>query len=364
MQKKCNLAIVGATGLVGKTMLKILEERNFPINKIKLLASQKSAGNKIKFKNNFLTVEELNENSFEYIDIALFSAGSFVSEKFAPIATNAGCIVIDNGSFWRMKENIPLVVPEVNAHELHKHQGLIANPNCSTIQLVVPLHFISKINKPKHLIISTYQAISGAGQKKLEQFYSEIKNFKSAINSEICTDVCSDISSTVDDNFQNKIVNSIMFHSDFNECGNTIEEEKMINETRKILDLPSLSISATCVRIPVENSHCISANIEFSDACNFDGIKNILSNSEGIIFVDSDNSFTKNYFTKNSNSANICNYPIPLMCNNRNEIFVGRLRKNTDSENAISLWIAADNLRKGAATNAIQIAEYILARNL
>jgi len=298
----------------------------------------------MKFKNNFLTIEELNENSFENIDIALFSAGSFVSEKFATVATNAGCIVIDNGSFWRMQPNIPLVVPEVNAHELHKHQGLIANPNCSTIQLVVPLHYISQINKIKRLTLSTYQAISGAGQKMLDQFYFEMKDFVSSLDNNF-----------QNKNLNNKIINSIMFHSDFNENGNTVEEEKMINETRKILDLPSLPISVTCVRIPVENSHCISANIEFSDVCNFDAIKNILSNSSGIIFVDGKN---KNTYGNN------CNYPTPLLCNNSDEIFVGRLRKDASSENIISLWIAADNLRKGAATNAIQIAEYILEKNL
>ena len=364
MSKKNNIAIVGATGLVGKTMLKIIEERNFPFNEIKLFASKKSVGTQIPFKNNFLTVEELYENPFENIEIALFSAGSFVSEKFAPIAKKSGCTVIDNSSFWRMKSEVPLVVPEVNSEKLQTHNGIIANPNCSTIQLVVPLHFISQKYKIKRLNISTYQAISGAGQEMLEQYYSEMKKTVSACQNnpviasdsvaisfnlpEIATPLArndSKICTTRND--ANKILNNIMFHSDFNENGNTVEEEKMINETRKILDFPLLPISVTCVRIPVENSHCMSVNIEFEDFCNLEEIKNILSNSAGIIFVD-------------EKTSNKCNSPTPLLCNGRDEVFVGRLRKEIGSENIISMWICADNLRKGAATNAVQIAENLL----
>ena len=343
ISKKCNVAIVGATGLVGRTMLKVLIERNFPINEIKLLASARSAGNTILFKNQNLTVEPLNENSFENVDIALFSAGAYVSENFAPIAVKSGCIVIDNGSFWRMKPEIPLVVPEVNAYELHNHKGLIANPNCSTIQLVVPLHFISKINPLKRVVISTYQATSGAGQKGLDKYHSEMQGIPN------------------DDKY--KIFNSVIFHSAFNENGNTIEEEKMINETRKILNIPLLPISATCVRIPIENSHSISANVELANSCDFDAIKNVMLNSKGIIFVDSDSKFDVAKTADSKNNADY-DYPFPLMSNDKDEVFVGRLRKDHSAENAISLWVVADNLRKGAATNAVQIAEYILEKKL
>jgi aspartate-semialdehyde dehydrogenase len=325
---KINIGIVGASGLVGRTMLKVLDARNFPFNNIKLLASAKSAGQKIPFKDTELIVEELRNNSFEDLDIALFSAGAFVSKNFASFALKSNCVIIDNGSYWRMNKSVPLVVPEVNSDALIGHNGLIANPNCSTIQLVVPLSAISKLYKMERINICTYQAISGAGQKGLDKFYSEMKGV------------------TNDDKY--KIFNSVMFHSDFNEIGNTIEETKMIDETRKILAMPELKINATCVRIPVENSHSEAVNIEFANWADVSSIKKILSLTAGIVFVDDINN----------------DYPSPQTSNGKDEIFVGRIRKDPTVENGINLWIVADNLRKGAATNAVQIAEKILENNL
>lgn len=326
--KKYNIAIVGATGLVGRTMLVVLEERCFPIANLRLLASGRSAGKSMMFRNKELQIEELTERSFEGIDIALFSAGSYVSEKFVPLAVQSGCIVIDNGSFWRMNEEVPLVVPEVNSDALLKHRGLIANPNCSTIQMVVALAAISDKEDLKNIIVSTYQAISGAGQKGLDKYYSEIQG--------------------IENNDKYKIFNSIMFHSTFNENGDTIEEEKMLNETHKILSLPNLPMNITCVRIPVETSHCENVLVELKHPADIELIKERVKNSPGIIYIDDANN----------------EYPHPLMSSGRDEVFIGRLRKDRNNPNIIGLWVVADNVRKGAATNAVQIAEELIEKKL
>jgi aspartate-semialdehyde dehydrogenase len=333
--KKINLAIVGATGLVGRKMLQLLEERNFPINELKLFASAKTAGTEINFKNKIHKVEELTENSFKNLDIALFSAGSFVSENFAPIAVKNNCIVIDNGSFWRMNEKVPLIVPEINFSNLLKHNGLIANPNCSTIQLVLALDAISKVAKLKRVVASTYQAISGAGQKGIDKFHYEMNEFLNENKAKI-------------ESNETKIFNNIMFHSPMNESGNTAEEAKMESETKKILNAKKLQISVNCVRIPVVNSHSIFANIEFENSFLMQELEESLQNSDGIIYV------------KNQNE----NYPTPLLANGKDEVFVGRLRRDKSVENAVNMWIVADNLRKGAATNAVQIAEFIAKNDL
>lgn len=328
MSKICNVAVVGASGLVGRTILNVLAERNFPVNELKLLASAKSAGKEMIFKNKTYQIQELTKDSFKGIDIALFSAGATVSKEFVPAAVDAGCIVIDNGSYWRLNKDVPLVVPEVNANVLANHNGLIANPNCSTIQFVVPLFAINQVYKIKRVIASTYQAISGAGQKGLDKFHNEMQG--------------------IPNNDKYSIFNNIMFHSPVNAAGMTIEEEKMLNETRKILNIPTFKLAVTCVRIPVKNSHCIAVNIEFEDSFDINEIEKILSNTKGIVYIPSIGD----------------DYPTPQMSNGRDEVFVGRLRRDESVANGINLWIVADNLRKGAATNAVQIAEYILQNDL
>ena len=323
MNKKYNVAVVGATGLVGRTMIKILEERNFPINNIKLLASKRSVGTKINYLDNEVAVEELNDNSFKNIDIALFSAGNYVSENFAPVAVASNCIVIDNGSFWRLKPDVPLVVPEVNPERIKEHKGIIANPKCSTIQFVIPLYALQKKFGLKRVVASTYQAISGAGQAGLNKFYSEIQDKNTSTFS---------------------IFNNIVFHPNADACF-TNEEVKMFNETRKILSQQDLKLAITCVRLPIENSHSISANIELSMPASIEEVRNVLKEQSGIVVAD--------------DLANGV-YPTPQMSNGRDEVFVGRIRQDDSAENGIYLWITADNLRKGAATNAIQIAEKLI----
>ncbi len=327
--KKYNIAIVGATGLVGRTMLQVLEERNFPINNLTLLASVRSAGKNVTFKNSNIKIEVLNEKSFNNIDMALFSAGSDISKKFAPIAVKSGCVVIDNSSCWRMDNNVPLVVPEVNPEAAKKHNGIIANPNCSTIQLVVPLFALDRQFKINRLIISTYQAISGAGQKGVDKLHDEMQG-----------------KTTAD---KHKIWNNIMFHSPALENGFTIEEMKIINESRKILSMPSLDIAVTCVRVPVENSHSISVYTELEHQFSLPEIKHCLELQNGIVLVDD---------IQNEE------YPTPQQSNGKDEVFVGRIRRDITHENGLYFWVVADNLRKGAATNAVQIAEFLVENQL
>lgn len=327
MIKTYNIAIVGATGLVGRKMLQVLDEHNFPINEIKLFASKKSVGTKITFKNQELIVEELNQKSFQNIDIALFSAGSDISKEYAPIAADSKCIVIDNSSAWRMDENVPLVVPEVNSNSLFNHKYIIANPNCSTIQLVVALNPLHKNYNVKRVVCSTYQSVSGAGQKGIDKLKAELSN---------------DI---YDNNI--KFAYNTVFHP-FAENGFTIEENKMINELHKILD-DKIQIAVTCVRVPTLGGHSESINIEFEKEFEIEDIRYILSNSEGIVLMDN---FKENV------------YPYPEIVNDSDFVYVGRLRKDTTIKNGLYMWVVADNLRKGAATNAVQIAEKMIELDL
>jgi aspartate-semialdehyde dehydrogenase len=325
--KKYNVAIVGATGLVGSTFLKILDERNFPINNLILLASKRSAGKEIKFRENTYIVEELKPESFEQdIDIALFSAGGTISKEYAPIATSHGITVIDNSSAWRMDESIPLVVPEVNP-ETAINNLLIANPNCSTIQVVVPLKVLDDLYTIKRVVYSTYQAVSGSG-------IAGIRDLKNGLKGESPT------------NYPHPIAFNCLPHIDvFTEDGYTKEELKMINETRKILDRPNLPITSTCVRVPVENSHAVSVNLEFEKEFEIEELKMALSNKEGIVLEDD---------VKN----NI--YPMPISATGSDKVFVGRIRRDRSIKNGINLWVVADNIRKGAASNTVQIAELII----
>lgn len=317
-----NIAILGATGLVGRTMLKVLEERNFPVGTLHLLASENSAGQKLNYKGQEHLVGEVNENSFNDNDIALFSPGKKASKQWAPIAEKAGCIVIDNSSAWRMESDIPLVVPEVNTHVLNDYKGIIANPNCSTIQLVVVLNEINKHFGLKRVIVSTYQSISGAGQKGIDKLMIEING--------------------IDTKEKHKIAYNAMFHDICDESGHSEEEIKMINETRKIMDMPDLPVTVTCVRLPILGGHGESVNIQTESQCSVENLREVLNNSKGIVVID--NPLDQEY-------------PTPAISDGKDDVFVGRIRKDDAFKNGFYLWIVADNVRKGAATNAVQIAE-------
>lgn len=325
--KKYNIAIVGATGMVGRTFLKVLEERNFPIDNLYLLASSRSCGTEINFKNKTYIVEELTPESFtKEIDIALFSAGGNISKEMAPIAVSHGITVIDNSSAWRMDPTIPLVVPEVNP-EAATTNKLIANPNCSTIQVVVPLKVLDDLYGIKRVVYSTYQAVSGSG-------VAGVKDLKDGIEGKEPS------------NYPHPIAFNCLPHiDDFTENGYTKEELKMINETRKILNKPNLPITSTCVRVPVENGHSVSVNLEFEKEFDLEELKKALQNKKGIILQDD---------VKN----NI--YPMPINASGFDEVFVGRIRRDYSVENGINLWTVADNIRKGAATNTVQIAELLI----
>jgi aspartate-semialdehyde dehydrogenase len=335
--KKYNIAILGATGAVGKVMMKVLEERNFPINQIKFLASARSAGKKIEFCGEEYTVEEVKPESFENIDIALFSAGGSTSKQWAPIAVEKGAIVIDNSSAWRMDENVPLVVPEVNPEDVKWHKGIIANPNCSTIQMVVALNPIHKKKKIKRIIVSTYQAVSGAGAKAIRDLEEETKArlegkyyTPEALPNHIAFNVIPQIDVFLDNLY-------------------TKEEMKMVNETRKIMHAPDIKVSPTCVRVPVFNGHSESVVIETEEPVTVEEVKEILRDAPGVIVED--DPFNKVY-------------PMPLNADGKDDVFVGRIRKDLSFDNGIAMWIVSDNLRKGAATNAVQIAELLIKYNL
>lgn len=326
--KKVNLAVVGATGMVGRTFIKVLEERNLPIENIYFFSSSRSAGSTITFNGKDYTVEELTENSFDRgIDIALFSAGGSTSEKFAPIAASKGCVVVDNSSQWRMDPTVPLVVPEVNPEDISWHKGIIANPNCSTIQAVVALKPLHDKYKIKRIVYSTYQAVSGAGMKG----YNDLEN---------------GLKGEPPQKFPHPIAGNCLPHIDvFLPNGYTKEEIKMVNETRKILGDQSLRITATTVRVPVFNGHSESINVEFEKQFDLDELKEVLAKAPGIIVQDDPQN-------------NV--YPMPVYASGKDETFVGRIRRDESVESGVNLWVVADNIRKGAATNAVQIAQELI----
>ena len=320
-----NVAVVGATGMVGRKMLEILEEYQFPINSLSLFSSPRSAGEKIFWKNTEYTVELLDETSFDRpLDFAFFSAGGEISRKFAPIAEAHGVVVIDNSSAWRMDSRISLIVPEINFSNLNLDQAkIIANPNCSTIQSVLPLKALAEKFTLKRVAYTTYQAVSGSGQKGIE----DLKNGELGLEPT---------------NYFHPIYNNCFPHIDsFLENGYTKEEDKMINETRKILSLPDLPITATCVRIPVLNSHSVAINVTLDQEPTVEEIQEILGNFDGIYLEDNP-------------SAN--QYPMPLKASGNDLVWVGRIRKDQSLPNTYHIWSVADNTRKGAASNAVQIA--------
>lgn len=327
--KKPNLAIVGATGLVGRTFLKVLEERSFPFENLYLMASAKSAGQSILFKGKEYIVEELSEKSFDKpIDIALFSAGGPASLKYAPIAASKGAVVIDNSSAWRMDEAVPLVVPEVNASDVKWHKGIIANPNCSTIQAVVALKPLHDRYKIKRIVYSTYQAVSGSGLKGIRDLEEGLKG--------------NDITIA----YPHPIAGNCLPQIDaFLENGYTKEEMKMVDETLKIIGDSTIKITATTVRVPVFACHSEAINIEFEKPYELSEIIEILTAAPGLVVQDD---------PKNSI------YPLARECAGKNEVFVGRIRRDFSLENGLNLWVVADNIRKGAATNAVQIAELLI----
>ena len=322
--KQYKLALVGATGVVGRTALDVLKEFNLPIKEYVFFSSKISAGQKIIFNEKEYIVQELTDYSFdEGFDFAIFSAGGDTAKHFAPIASSKDCIVIDNSSAFRMDEDVPLVVPEVNPEDIFKNHGIIANPNCSTIQAVVPLKVMNDTAKIKRIVYSTYQAVSGAGKQAID-----------------------DLKNNTTNKFPYQIQNNCLPHIDvFLENGYTKEEMKMINETRKILHSPDLKITATTVRVPVLNSHSESINVEFENEFDLNEIIANLKNAKGIIVADD---------IKN----NI--YPLATNANGHNEVFVGRIRRDDSVPYGLNFWCVADNIRKGAATNAVQILELLI----
>lgn len=323
------VAVVGATGLVGRKMIQVLEERKFPVQRLVPLASERSAGKEVQFNGQKFTVQKLGSESFQGVQIALFSAGAGVSKEFTPHAVKAGTVVIDNSSAFRMDEGTPLVVPEVNRHQIFRHHGIIANPNCSTIQMVVVLKPLHERFGIRRVVVSTYQSVTGAGQRAVTQLDDEIagrqpRNMK----------------------FPYQIAYNCLPHIDvFFEDGYTKEEVKMKLETKKIMEA-DIAVTATTVRVPVMGGHSESVNIEFEKSCTVAEVRELLRRAPGVIVEDDP-------------SKNL--YPMPVRSFDRDEVFVGRVRLDDTIPNGVNLWIVSDNIRKGAATNAVQIAEALIA---
>jgi len=327
------VAVVGATGAVGNEMIAVLEERKFPVEKLRLFASERSEGNTLEFKGQDIAVETLNENSFKGIDIALFSAGAERSKIWAPIAAQSGCVVVDNSSQWRMDPEVPLVVPEVNAGDLKWHKGIIANPNCSTIQMVVALKPIHDAAKIKRVVVTTLQAVSGTGKKAMDELLRQTTDLLSF--REIQCNV-----------YPHQIAFNVLPHIDkFLENGYTKEEMKMVNETKKIMGDDSIKVTATTVRVPVFRGHSEALNIETKIKITSQEIRSLFSNVPGITLFDAP-------------EKNV--YPLPVEIAGKDDVFVGRIREDESIENGINMWIVSDNLRKGAALNAVQIAEELI----
>lgn len=322
--KKYNLAVVGATGLVGSTVVKILEERKFPIENIYFLASKRSAGKKIKFQNKDYIVEELGEKSFDKdIDIAIFAAGGSISEKYGKFAASKGVKVIDNSSLFRMDKDVPLVVPEVNSEAIKENNGIIANPNCTTIQAVVALKPLNDKFKIKRIVYSTYQAVSGSGLGGLRALdEGEIKTYPHQIQ-----------------------FNALPHVDSFLENGYTKEEIKMVDETRKIFQDEEMKVTATCVRVPVRYAHSLSINVEFEKSFEIEDVYEAFKNASGVIIKD-------------DGAKNI--YPMAIDIEGKDSVYVGRIRRDFSIENGVNLWVVADNIRKGAALNTVQIAEKLI----
>ena len=332
VQRKFNVAVAGATGAVGNQMIRCLEEVNFPVRSVKFLASSRSVGRSLRFKGDLIAVEELKEDSFKGVDIALFSAGGGTSQRFAPLAAKDGCVVVDNSSAWRMDPEVPLVVPEVNPHAIAQYtqKGIIANPNCSTIQMVVVLHPIHKEYRIKRIVVSTYQAVSGTGKKAIDELFDQTRAMINFLDFETRV-------------YPHRIAFNCLPHIDvFLDNGYTKEEMKMVNETRKIMEDDAIAVTATTVRVPVFFGHSESVNIETKDPVVADDVKALLQNAPGVRVMDEPG---KNL------------YPLATDAAGQDLTLVGRIRQDESIANGINMWIVADNIRKGAATNAVQIAQ-------
>ncbi len=337
MSKEYRVAVVGATGAVGRAMRSILAERDFPVKDLVALATAKSAGLKLDYRGQEVTCQELTSDSFADIDLALFSAGGGTSQKFAPLARDAGCVVVDNSSAWRMDPAVPLVVPEVNPDDVDWHKGIIANPNCSTIQMVVtmkPLHDEAKIER---VVVSTYQAVSGTGNKAIVELLEQTSKVMAG----------EPVRPSV---YPHQIAFNCLPHIDvFLDDGYTKEEQKMVDETKKIMGDDTIAVTATCVRVPVQNSHSESVNLQFARPLSVERARELLTSAPGVKLVD--------------DPANKV-YPMPIDASGQDDTFVGRIRLDPTAKNALNLWVVADNLRKGAALNAVQIAELLAERDL
>ncbi len=345
-KEKYNVAVMGATGAVGTQFLWILEERSFPIDELRLLASERSRGRELEFKGEKIPVRVLAEDSFEGIDIVLASAGASRSREYLPYAVKAGAVCIDNSSAYRMDPGIPLVVPEVNPDALRDHKGIIANPNCSTIQLVLPLKAIQNETGIKRVVVTTFQSVSGAGQSNILEMEAQVKKLSKKESHYGIGDHT--VTRDMIEQFQHQIAYNCIPHIDsFTENGYTKEEIKMINETRKILDLPDLAVTSTCVRVPVYYAHSESVNIETEDKITQYEAVELMKAFDGIIVED--------------DPANNV-YPMPVLIEGKDEVYVGRIREDESIPNGLNFWVVADNLRKGAALNAVQIAEKLVGK--
>lgn len=323
-----DIAVFGASGLVGRKILEVLQERNFPMGKVIALASETSHGKEITINKTNYRLHKFSDELTKNLEFAFFSAGSRISLEYAPVFAKEGALVIDNSSAFRMKNDVPLVVPEVNREDIFKHKGIIANPNCSTIQLVIVLKPLDELFKIKRVVVSTYQSVAGIGNKGVTQLHKEIHNEKEPHNPVV---------------FPYRIAYNAIPHIDvFMEDSYSREEYKMIHETRKILHKPDFKITTTCVRIPTIGGHCESVNIEFEKKFTVDEIREVLRRSKGVIVND---------------DVHHLKYPMPVESREKDEVFVGRIRIDDSVKNGLNLWIVADNVRKGAATNAVQIAE-------
>lgn len=329
--KLYDVAVVGATGLVGRKMVQVLEERKFPVGKLRLLATRKSVGKTLQFNGKTVPVEELKSGSFRGMEIALFSAGATVSKEYAPLAVKAGALVIDNSSAFRLDEHVPLVVPEVNPRQIGHHKGIIANPNCSTIQMAVALKPLHDRWQIKRIVVATYQAVTGAGQKAVVQLEAEVAKERH-----------------VEKRFPHPIAWNVMPQIDvFSDDGYSREEHKMIYETKKIFGDETIKVTATCARVPVLGGHSEAVNVEFEKPFDLGEVWETLRHAPGVCVQDD---------VKQSI------YPMPIWAHDRDEVFVGRIRRDDTVKNGLNLWIVSDNLRKGAATNAVQIAEEWIKR--
>jgi len=332
-----NIAIVGATGLVGQEFIKVLEQREFPMATVRLLASDRSAGKKMTIAKREIEVKETVPSSFEDIDIALFSAGSETSRYFAPLAAQAGAVVVDNSAAWRMDPKVPLVVPEVNPEDTEWHKGIIANPNCSTIQMVVALYPLHKVNPIKRIIVATYQSVSGTGSAAVEELTIQSKQILDGQN-------------TIPHVYPHQIAFNILPEIDvFLDNQYTKEEWKMVEETKKIMHTNNLAISATCARVPVFKSHSEAIHVEFSQPMSPEKAQQLLAQAPGVKVLD---------------DPAVSLYPQPWPAAGSDDVFVGRIRRDTSHANGLVMWVVADNIRKGAALNAVQIAEEIIKRKL